>query len=133
MCGFGHSLHCVEKEKGSNFESCHSKHFNSPLTIFLQSRVKVLPPSSVVPSVSIHSFTARSDIGTGHDEQGNSRSGSAPSDTPLLGENGVVDLEEMKCVHAKLDGVSAGDSPPPAVDHTTVQYAGINIRATHVS
>ena len=89
----------------------------------------------MVPSVSIHSFTARSDFERGLDEQSNSSTsnGSAYSDTPLLAEDGVVDLEEGKCVYAKLDGVSAGVRPPPAVDHTTVQYAGINIRATHVS
>ena len=104
--------------------------------IFLQSRVKVLPPSSVVPSVSIHSFTARSDVEAALDEQScsiTSSGSSACSDTPLLAEDGVVDLEEMKCVYAKLEGLSAGVRPPPAVDHTTVQYAGINIRATHVS
>ena len=87
----------------------------------------------MVPSVSNHSFTDRP---YGFDEQSNSSStsgNSAVSDTPLLAEDGVVDLEEGKCVYAKLDGVSAGVRPPPAVDHTTVQYVGINIRATHVS
>ena len=90
----------------------------------------------MVPSGSCGSFTGRSDVERGLDEQSNSRSSSsssACSDTPLLAEDGVVDLEEMKCVYAKLEGVSAGVRPPPAVDHTTVQYAGINIRATHVS
>ena len=90
----------------------------------------------MVPSVSIHYCTRRCDVETGFDEQSSSRSSSgssAVSDTPLLAEDGVVDLEGMKCVYAKLGGVSAGVRPPPAVDHTTVQYAGINIRATHVS
>ena len=87
----------------------------------------------MVPSVSNHSFTARSDVETALDDQSNSSTNSAHSDTPLLAEDGVVDLEEGKCVYAKLGGVSAGVRPPPAVDHTTVQYAGINIRATHVS
>ena len=100
--------------------------------LFLQPLVKVLPPSSVVPSVSIHSFTGRSDVERGLDEQSNSitSNGSVVSDTP---EDSVTELEEGKCVYAKLGGVSAGVRPPPAVDHTTVQYAGINIRATHVS
>ena len=87
----------------------------------------------MVPSVYIHCFTGRS---YGLDEQSSSRSSSgssAVSDRPLLAEDGDVDLEEGKCVYAKLDGVSAGVRPPPAVDPTTVQYAGINIRATHVS
>ena len=87
----------------------------------------------MAPSVSIHSFTGRSDVEGGLDEQSNYSTSSAVSDTPLLAEDGVVDLEENKCVYVKLDGVSAGVRPPPAVDHTTVQYAGINIRATHVS
>ena len=89
----------------------------------------------VVPSVSIHSFTARSDAETGHEEKNNFIGcvSSPHSDTPLLAEDGVVGLEEGKCVYAKLEGVSAGVRPPPAVDPTTVQYAGINIRATHVS
>ena len=37
------------------------------------------------------------------------------------------------CVYVKLGGLSAGVRPPPAVDHATVQYSGINIRATQVS
>ena len=82
----------------------------------------------MAPRVSI---PGKPDNEGGLDEQSNCSS--SHSDTPLLAENGVVDLEEMKCVYAKLDGVSAGVRPPPAVDHTTVQYAGINIRATHVS
>ena len=89
----------------------------------------------MVPSVSIHSFTGRSDVERGLDGQSNSSSGgrSVYSDTPLVAEGGVVDLEEGKCVYAKLEGLSAGVRPPPAVDPTTVQYAGINIRATQVS
>ena len=106
----------------------------------------------MVPSVSCGSFTRRSDVETGLDKQNNSSSGSAYSNAllpvedgvvdleerkcvsaPLPVEDGVVDLEEMKCVYAKPDGLSAGVRPPPAVNHTTVQYAGINIRATHVS
>ena len=82
----------------------------------------------MAPSVSI---PGKPDIEGELDEQSNSSS--SRSDTPLIAEDGVVDLEEGKCVYAKLDGVSAGVRPPPAVDHTTVQYAGINIRATHVS
>ena len=53
--------------------------------------------------------------------------------TLLLAEDGVSKPGGMKCVYAKLGGVSAGVRPPPAVDHTTVQYAGNNIRATQVS
>ena len=88
----------------------------------------------MVPSVYIHSFTERSDVERGLDKHSRSSSGSsACSDTPLLTENGDSKPEEMKCVYAKLGGVSAGVRPPPAVDHTTVQYAGINLRATHVS
>ena len=97
--------------------------------IFLQCRGKVLSPSSVVPSVSIHSFTAKSDAERGHNEQNNSSTSgsSAVSSAP---EDGV---SKPECVYAKLDGVSAGVRPPPTVDPTTVQYAGINIRATQVS
>ena len=103
--------------------------------LFLQPLVKVLPPRSVGPSLSIYSFTGRSDVERGLDEQNNSitSGSSAYSDTPLLAGDGDVDLEENKCVYAKLGGLSAGVRPPPAVDPTTVQCAGINIRATHVS
>ena len=83
----------------------------------------------MAPSLSIHSFTGRFDVEIGLDKLSNSSTSGSFACT----EDGVVGLEEMKCVYAKLEGVSAGVRPPPAVDHTTVQYAGINIRATHVS
>ena len=114
-----------------------------PLSFSLQTRSrKPWPPSAVAPSASCTSFTKRRDeeSGCGHPSRSSSGDSSegGRSDTPLiadqLAEDGsATQPEEKEGKYAVVVTSSSGNRFHHSVDPTAVEYAILNIRATHVS
>ena len=104
-----------------------------PLSFSLQTRSrKSCPPSAVAP-------TKRGDEESGcGDQNGGSSHGSSRSDTLLIGgrlaeDGSATQAEEKEGKYAVVVPLKSGNRFPPCVDTTAVEYAKLNIRATHVS
>ena len=111
-----------------------------PLSLSLQTLSrKPCPPSAVAPSAFCTSFTKRSDEESGcGDQNGGSSHGSSRSDTPLIGDQLAEDgsatqAEEEESKYAVVVPLKSGNRFPHSVDPTAVEYAKLDIRATHVS
>ena len=83
--------------------------------------------------------TERGDEESGYgDQNGGSSHGSSRSDTLLIGDQLAEDgsatqAEEKEGKYAVVVTSSSGNRFPHSVDTTVVEYAKLNIRATHVS
>ena len=108
-----------------------------PLSFSLQTRSrKYCPPSAVAP-------TKRGDVESGYGDQNGGSShgsshGSLDSNTPLIGDQLAEDgsatqAEEKEGKYAVVVPLKSGNRFPHSVDPTAVEYAILNIRATHVS
>ena len=87
--------------------------------------MKLCPPSAVVPSASCTSFTKRGDEESGCGDQ-NGGSTNIP-------HGSATQPEEKEGKYAVVVTSSSGNRFRHSVDPTAVEYAILNIRATHVS